>query len=339
MTTIYEVSKLSGVSPSTVSRVLNGSDLVVESTRRKVEAAIKELDYRPNKFAQSLASKRSNSVGILVPELHGPFFGTMLSSIELELRNEGKHVIITAGHSDADGEKEGIEFLVSRGCDALILFVFATPGEDIKSLWESSMPVVVIGQLIQGMEEDCIVLNNETGGYLATKFLIDSGHRQLACITGPLWKSDGQERLEGYKRALSESGLAFDPRLLAEGNFEEASGRSGMEHLIQSGVSFSGLVCANDEMAAGAIRVAREHGLHIPEDLSVVGFDNVFFTRYMHPELTTIAYPIEKMGQMAARCVLRDVYGKTGQEIQARFEPELLRRASVSDRSNNRRKE
>lgn len=329
MTTIYEVSKLSGVSPSTVSRVLNGSDLVVESTRRKVEAAMKELNYRPNKFAQSLASKRSNSVGILVPELHGPFFGTMLSSIELELRKEGKHVIITAGHSDVEGEEQGIEFLISRGCDALILFVFAISDESIKSLMDASIPVVVIGHLIAGMEDDCISINNEHGGYIAAKTLIESGHHRLACITGPLWKSDGQERLEGYKRAMAEFELDVDPRLLAEGDYEESSGRDGMEQLLRTKIPFTGLVCANDEMAAGAIWVAREHGMKIPDDLSVIGFDNVFFTRYMHPQLSTIGYPIEKMGQMAARCVLRDVYGHTDLNIQLRFEPELVQRASI----------
>ena len=329
MVTIYEVSKLAGVSPSTVSRVLNDSDLVIESTRQKVQAAIKKLDYRPNTIAQSLASNRSNSVGILVPELHGPFFGTMLSSIELELRNEGKHVIIAAGHSDVEGEKQGIEFLISRGCDALILFVFAISDESIKSLMDAAMPVVVIGHLIPGMEDDCISINNEHGGYIAAKTLIESGHHQLACITGPLWKSDGQERLEGSKRALAEFGLEFDPRLLAEGDYEESSGRDGMEQLLQKNIPFTGLVCANDEMAAGAIWVAREHGINIPDDLSVIGFDNVFFTSYMHPQLSTIGYPIDKMGQMAARCVLRDVYGNTGLDIQLRFEPELVQRASI----------
>ena len=329
MATIYEVSKLAGVSLATVSRVMNNSDKVRAQTRQRVEAAMKELGYRPNSTAQSLASNRSNSVGILVPELHGPFFGYMLSSIELELRKEGKHVIITAGHSDAEREEDGIEFLVSRTCDALILFVFAISNERIKLLRESSVPVVVIGRLIPGMEEDCVSLDNESGGYIATKSLIESGHRQLACITGPLWKNDGQQRLAGYKRALEEHGLSFDEEFVVEGDYEESSGKEGMQQLLQRKISFTGLVCANDVMAAGAIEIAREHGMNIPEELSIVGFDNVFFTRYMHPQLSTIDYPVDMMGQMAARCVLRDVYGKTGQDIQCRFEPKLVRRASI----------
>ena len=303
MATIYEVSKLAGVSLATVSRVMNDSSKVTAKTRQKVEAAMKELGYRPNSIAQSLASNRSNSVGILVPELHGPFFGAMLGSIELELRNAGKHVIITAGHSDSEREKEGIEFLASRRCDALILFVFAISNERIKSLMETTMPVVVIGRLISGMEEDCICIDNEIGGYLATQSMIESGHHELACITGPLWKSDGQDRLAGFKRALQENGLAYDDQRVVEGNYEECSGREGMEQLLERDISFTGLVCANDVMAAGAIAIARERGLAIPEDLSIVGFDNVFFTRYMHPQLSTIDYPVDVMGQMAARCV------------------------------------
>ena len=333
MATIYEVSKLAGVSLATVSRVMNDSDKVRPQTRKKVEAAMKKLGYRPNTIAQSLASNRSNSIGILVPELHGPFFGNMLASIELELRNQGKHVIITAGHSDAKREKEGIEFLTSRGCDALILFVFAISDEHIRSLWESSMPVVVIGRLIADMEDDCISLDNENGGYIATKALIESGHRQLACISGPLWKSDGRERLAGFRRALAEFGIKFEPKLMVEGDYEEPSGSSGMEQLLQRDIPFSGLVCANDVMAAGAIDVARSQGKRIPGDLSVVGFDNVFFTRYMHPQLSTIEYPIGTMGQMAARCVLRDVYGKTDLDIQLRFEAELVQRGSIANLS------
>jgi LacI family transcriptional regulator len=331
MATIYDVSELAGVSLATVSRVINDTDKVTAKTRLKVEAAMKELGYRPNSIAQSLASNRSNSVGVLVPELHGPFFGNMLSSIELELRKQGKHVIITAGHSDAEREKDAIEFLASRRCDALIVFVFAISNERIKLLKKSSVPVVVIGRLIPGMEEDCVSLDNEAGGYIATRSLLESGHRQLACITGPLWKSDGEERLAGYKRALDEYGLGLDQRLVVEGDYEELSGRNGMKQLLQREIPFTGLVCANDVMAAGAIEVARAQGLTIPGDLSIVGFDNVFFTRYMHPQLSTVDYPIDKMGQMAARCVLRDVYGETDLDIQCRFEPKLVRRDSITE--------
>jgi len=329
MVTIYQVSERAGVSLATVSRVMNSRDKVTAKTRLKVEKAMKELGYQPNSIAQSLASSRSNSIGILVPELHGPFFGSMLSSIEQELRQEGKHVIITAGHSDAEREWKGIEFLLSRRCDALIVFIFDISDKRFRYLRESKMPVVVIGRLVPGMETNCISLDNETGGYIATKSLIESGHRQLACISGPQWKTDGQERLVGFRRAMDEHGLEIDESLVVEGDYEESSGRSCMQQLLQCEVPFTGLFCANDVMAAAAIDVAREHGMTIPDNLSVVGFDNVFFTRYMHPKLSTIDYPVDEMGRMAARCVLRDVYGKSDLAIQCRFNPKLVRRDSI----------
>ena len=329
MATIYEVSELAGVSLATVSRVMNNSDKVAAKTREKVEAAMRELGYRPNSIAQSLASKRSNSVGVLVPELHGPFFGAMLSNIEDELRAVGKHVIITAGHSDEEKEKESIEFLASRKVDALILHVYAISNDYIESLRESSVPIVVIGRDLPGMENECISLDNEYGSYLATKCLIELGHRKLAYIAGPLWKSDGQQRLTGFRRALREYEIDFQERLLAEGDYEESSGRQAMKRLLQQDVPFTGLACANDEMAAGAIAIARKEGMNIPDDLSVIGFDNVFFTRYMHPQLSSVDYPIDIMGRMAARCVLRDVYGLKDLSIKNRFDPVLVRRAST----------
>lgn len=331
MATIYEVSELAGVSLATVSRVINNSGKVTAATRQKVEAAMKELGYRPNSIAQSLASSRSNSVGVLVPELHGPFFGTMLSNIEAELRAAGKHVIITAGHSDEEKEKDSIEFLASRQCDALILHVYAVSNQYLLGLAEGPLPIVLIGRDIPEMGGRCICLDNEYGGYLAAKAVIELGHRDLAYLAGPLWKSDAKERLSGFQRALGEYGLRFERKLLVEGNYQEPSGRQGMERLLQAGLPFSALACGNDEMAAGAIAVARERGMTIPDELSVVGFDNVFFTRYMHPALSTVNYPNDVMGQMAARCVLRDVYGLVGLDIRNRFEPSMVRRASTME--------
>jgi LacI family transcriptional regulator len=330
MATIYEVSELAGVSLATVSRVINNSGKVTPATRQKVEAAMQELGYRPNTIAQSLASNRSNSVGVLVPELHGPFFSIMLSNIESELRAHGKHVIITAGHSDEDKEKDAISFLSSRQCDALILHVYAVDDDYLLNLLDGPVPFVLIGRQVPEMAEDCITIDNEQGEYLATRYLLELGHRELAYIAGPLWKSDGQARMAGFRRALAEHGVAFDEGRVAEGTYEEPSGRQAMQDLLARNISFSGLVCGNDEMAAGAIAVAREEGLELPRDLSVIGFDNAFFTRYMHPALSTVNYPIHEMGRMAARCLLRDVYGVEGLEIRNRFEAALVSRGSTA---------
>jgi len=332
MATIYEVSKLAGVSLATVSRVMNNSGNVTAKTRQKVLSAIAELGYRPNSMAQSLASKRSNSVGILIPELYGPFFGVMLSSVEQELRDAGKRVVITAGHSNEIKERDCIDFLLGSSCDALILHVYSVPDRLLVSLNQGPAPIILLNRLIPEMADRCITLDNEHGGYVAAKCLLERGHTQIAYVSGPRWKEDSFKRLAGHKRAFAEFGVEMDERLLFEGDFEEASGRRAMEHFLQLDVPFTGVVCANDEMAAGVMDTARQNGLTIPDDVSVIGYDNVDFTTYLNPKLTSIGCQIREMGQMAARCVLKNAYNESDLEIRNTFEPELVLRESVKSR-------
>ncbi|MBN7825214.1 LacI family DNA-binding transcriptional regulator [Bowmanella dokdonensis] len=328
MATIYQVSERAGVSLATVSRVMNGNAKVSETTRNKVLAAMAELNYRPNSIAQSLASNCSNSVGMLVSEVHGPFFGEMMSGVENELRTAGKHVIIAAGHSDEASEKEAIEFLISRKCDALILHVDAVTDQYLIDLNERT-PVVIINRTIPGLEDHCICLNNELGGYQATKALLDMNHRQIAYISGPLWKHDARERFEGHKRALSEFGLPLDEALCVQGDFHEEGGARAMETLLASAKPFTAVACANDEMACGAMNCARDHKLDIPADVSVMGFDNVIMSRYTFPHLTTIDYPAGEMGRMAACWVRRQIYQDKQVKVRQLFEPSLVLRDSV----------
>lgn len=331
MATIYQVSERAGVSLATVSRVMNGSAKVGEATRNKVLQAMQELNYRPNSIAQSLASNCSNSVGMLVSEVHGPFFGEMMSGVENELRSVGKHVIIAAGHSDVESEKDAIEFLISRKCDALILHVDAVSDEYLLEL-NKQTPVVVLNRQVAGMDENCICLNNELGGYLATKAMLELGHQQIAYISGPLFKLDVRERLAGHKRALQEAGKAFDEGLFVEGDFHEAGGVAAMEQLLKQQQPFSAIMCANDEMACGAMNCARDHQLDIPADVSIMGFDNVIMSRYTFPHLSTIDFPAGEMGRMAARWVRKHIYQDDKLKVQNLFEPSLVLRDSVSRR-------
>lgn len=331
MSTIYEVSKLAGVSSATVSRVLNGSDKVRPKTREKVLAAMRELDYRPNSMAQSLATNRSNCVGVIVPVFYGPFYGETLGAIESELRAAGKHVIITTGERSLASERAGIEFLLSRGCDALIVRLDSTTDQELLELaGREEAPFVVLDRRVPGLENRCLLLDNELGGYQAARFVLERGHRRIAYISGPMWKDDATARLNGHRRALQEFGASFDEALLHEGNFEEDSGSAGMKRFLDSGRPFTAVICANDEMAAGAFGVARERNLSIPDEISIMGFDNVFFSRYFRPQLSTVNNPISDMGRMAARWILKEVYGQEELEIQFHFEPELVERNSVA---------
>jgi LacI family transcriptional regulator len=328
MATIYEVAKLAGVSVSTVSRVLNGRKTVNDQLRAKVEKAVSTLTYKPNSVARSLASNRSDSIGILVSELNTPFFGEMLRAIELTLRTANKHVIITVGHNDLAQELDGVDFLIGRNCDALIMHVEAVTEEMLLKIDKENIPVALVNRVVPGLEASCVSLDNEMGGFLATSHLIQQGHTKIAYIAGPVDKVDANERLAGHKKAMKEAGLEYDPYLFYQGGYFEFDGINGLTELIDKGAEFSALVCANDWMASGAITCARDMGLNLPDDLSIIGFDNDLFAHHLYPKLTTLHNPIYDMGEMAAKYILNKVY-KQKNEVQNLFAPELVVRHST----------
>ena len=331
MATIYQVSELAGVSLSTVSRVLNDNDYVSKKTKKKVLEAMQQLGYQPSSIARSLASSRTSSVGVLVSELDGPFFGQMMSAIEQQLRAAGKHVIITAGHSDEDREKNGFEFLISRNCDAIIAHVEIVSDEYLIELSKGKIPIYLMSRYVEEIKDNCISLDNVLGGYLATKTMINKGHKNIAYIAGPQFKVDASDRLVGHKKALAEYNIAFDESLFYIGDFKETGGNDGLTHFIENKAQFSAIVCANDEMASGAMKFAREHGFNLPKDLAIMGYDNVIFTNYLYPTLTTIDNPVPEMGRMAANLVLKDIYKRPGITINRVFQPTLVLRDSTPD--------
>jgi LacI family transcriptional regulator len=329
MANIYEVAELAGVSLATVSRVINPGAKVSDKTRQKVLSAMQQLGYQPNSIAQSLATRSSNSVGVIVSELHGPFFGAMLSAIEETLKAAGKFVLVAAGHSKEEQEREAVRFLVSRNCDALIVHCERLSDKFLADHDHDNTPLVVMNRKVRGLSDRCFSLNNELGGFLATQSLIARKHRKIAYISGPLDWGDAKQRLAGHKRALSEAGVKFDERLLYEGDYHEAGGQDALDALLAKKIPFTAVACANDEMAAGAMAAAHERGLDLPRELSIVGYDDAPISRYVYPKLTTVHYPIADMGRMAARWVLKNVYEQE-QPVQQVFEPVLIERDSVS---------
>jgi LacI family transcriptional regulator len=328
---MYEVAKLADVSIATVSRVVNTDARVKEKTRQKVLSAMLSLGYQPNSIAQSLATRTSNSVGVLVSELHGAFYGAMLSAVEETLRAAGKFVLVATGHDREDQELEGIRFLLSRNCDALIVHVSGLPDKFlVEHNNKKKTPIVVVNRKVRGIADRCFSLDNELGGYLAARSLLQAQHRKIAYISGPLDWTDARQRLQGHKRALTEARVAFDEKLLYEGDYHEATGSEALNHLFAKGLPFTAVICANDEMAAGAMAAAHDRGLKLPEELSIVGFDNAPISRYIYPKLSTVHYPITDMGHMAARWVLQNVYQQENLDVRQRvFQPNFVDRDSV----------
>jgi LacI family transcriptional regulator len=329
MANIYEVAELAGVSLATVSRVINPGAKVSDKTRQRVLDAMQQLGYQPNSIAQSLATRCSNAVGVLVSELHGPFFGAMLSAIEQTLKAAGKFVLVAAGHSQEEQEREAIRFLVSRNCDALIVHVERLSDKFLVDHDHNTTPLAVMNRKVRGLNDHCFSLNNELGGYLATQSLLRRKHKRIAYISGPLDWVDAKQRFAGHRRALAEAGVKYDARLLHEGDYHETGGQEALNALFDKNVPFTAVVCANDGMAAGAMAAAHERGLELPAELSIVGFDDAPISRYVYPKLTTVHYPIDDMARMASRWVLKHVYDQKDLDVQHAFEPRLIERDSV----------
>ncbi len=329
MSTIYQVAKLAGCAVSTVSRVLNEHPNVSAKTKEKVHNAMNQLNYRPNTIAKSLASQRSDCVGVLVSELHSGFFGTLTGAVETQLRAHKKHIIVTAGHGDATLEKDGIEFLIDRNCDALVLHVEAVSDEYLAELCQGKTPVVIVNRELPTCPEHCISLDNEQGGFTATQAVIARGHKNIAYISGPMRKHDARERWEGHCKALHQSGIAYDPSLVVEAKFTQDSGAEAFALLLQRKVAFSAVVCGNDEIACGVMSAARDAGISLPSELSIVGFDNTNIASYTYPKLASVDYPIFEMGQAAGRKILNEVYDIDTAEKDSAFEPTFIDRASL----------
>ena len=330
MATIYEVSKLAGVSLATVSRVVNNSAKVRESTRVKVEAAMKELGFRPNAIARSLATNRTDTVGIVISELDGPFYGPMMTNIEAKFRAANKHAIFTAGHSKEDSEKNAIQFLLARRVDALILHVESVTDSYLEEVAKEGVPIVVIGRQVESTVVASVDLDNEMGGYLAAKAVIAAGHREIAYISGPSWKVDASQRLAGHRRALVEAGLFWQEQDLFEGDYLAPSGYECAAKALSQNPDYSAIVCANDEMASGVLLKLREQGVSVPQDVSVVGFDNVTHAKYLYPALTTIDHPIGEMASYAANWVLSACYDQKVVDHASLVKPALIERESLA---------
>ncbi len=328
MATIREVSRMAGVSISTVSRVLNQSGPVSRATQRRVLAAVEHLGYRPNTFARGLITKRSGGIGATVTDLSDPFFGLMLKGIEGRIEQEGMHVIVTDGHGRVDAERESVEFLRRHHADAIIAYVQQVADHEIAAWDRPERPIVVIARYVPELQGRCLYIDNVAGGELATRHLLEQGHARVAHLSGPMALVDARDRLTGYRRALERAGLAFDPDLVVEGDFTPEGGALAMQRLRARGVRFTGLFAANDQTAAGAMDVLRCAGVRVPEDVSVVGFDDLPMVRYLSAPLTTVRQPVLEMGRAAADIALAALRGEEV-EVRPAFEPELVARHSV----------
>lgn len=307
--TIKDVAKACDISAATVSLVLNNKECrVSDETRAKIIKVAKDMNYRPNQLAVGLVTKKTQTIGLIVPDIGNFHFAEMSKAVELECRNNGYIVIVGSyGESDEQAYAYFKEF-IDKGVEGII---FAKPmlaklSKEDKNCFELAesmgVPVVIFEPV--SVKGDIGVVNFDyvTGGYLATKHLIDLGHERIGCITGPNNMISSMSRIEGYKKALSEAGIPFDSSLMYEGDFTVRCGLKALPYLLGQGIS--ALFTFNDMTALGVYKAARQYNLKVPDDLSIVGFDDTFLNEILEVPLTSVTHPAEFLGEESAKCIL-----------------------------------
>lgn len=325
--TLEMVAKLAGVSPSTVSRILNGTAVVSDTKRQAVVEATKALGFVPNPLARGLAGGRTFSIGVVTQAIDSPFYGAALRGIEDELDPAGYSPLFMSAHWDPAAEARCLEVLRARRVDGIVVLMPRLQDDALKSCAQS-LPVVVTGRDLQAEQLFSLNFDNFTGALRATEHLLALGHTRIAFITGDEEHPDASQRQRGYRAALDSAGVPFDPQLVVPGRYHEISGLEAVNQLISRGRSFTAIFAANDQMAAGAALGLFRHGLRVPEDVSLVGFDDLPTSVYATPPLSTIHQPAYEMGRLAAASVLQLIAGS--QPTASLPSPELLVRGSSS---------
>ncbi|WP_261833862.1 LacI family DNA-binding transcriptional regulator [Vibrio ishigakensis] len=306
--TVYDVAKLAGVSPSTVSRFLNRTTYVSSEKSEKLKKAIRELGYETNQNAVSEGNRRSMTIGVLIQHPDSPFTSRFLNDMEKMLLSLGYSPVIATGHWQRNLENDALDYLVKSNVDGMIIVTGNIEEEKIIQVAQN-IPVVAIGYQVKAPNVCSIQFDNTMGGYLATLHLLQQGHVNIAHIKGHSGQPDAINRFEGYKKALAETGIRYRANLVKQGDFSSELGYEKTVELIESNIHFSAIFAANDQTAYGAIKALTDNGYKVPEDVSVVGFDDLPTSQYFTPAITTLRQPIEEVGVICARSIINMLNG------------------------------
>ncbi|MEZ8967589.1 substrate-binding domain-containing protein [Vibrio breoganii] len=330
MASMKDIAKLAGVSTSTVSHVISKRRYVSEEISDRVNKAAKELNYFPSALARSLKMNRTNTIGMLVTNSTNPFFGEVVKGVERHCYEKGYNLILCNTEGDHNRMRESIDTLMQKRVDGLILMCPSLEGEKLESFERSpNIPVVVMDWGTMSFESDKIQDNSLHGGYLAAQHLIEHGHRHIGCITGPMSKYQAQKRFEGFKQALQQADIDLNTQWVDEGNFECDGGYNAMQRILKQDKLPSAVFVCNDMMAMGAINAAHELGITIPEQLSIIGYDDLHIARFMSPALTTIHQPKFRLGKAAVDAILQKLSNADAPHKTVQLEPKLVERKTV----------
>ncbi|MDD1004238.1 MULTISPECIES: LacI family DNA-binding transcriptional regulator [Pseudomonas] len=329
MATIKDVAALAGISYTTVSHVVNNTRPVSQEVRLKVEAAIKSLDYVPSAVARSLKAKTTATIGLLVPNSLNPYFAELARGIEDYCERNGYCVILCNSDDNPDKQRSYLRVLLEKRIDGLIV---ASAGGDsglAQGLAGVKTPMVIVDRGLDGVDADLVRIDHEYGAYLATRHLLELGHRDIATIGGPASTSVAQMRLAGYCRALKEAGVEVRQERMLESDFTSTGGYNAAAALLESNPP-SAIFAGNDMIGIGVLRAAAERNVRVPSELSVIGFDDIQMSRYVYPALTTVGQSILQLGEMAAEVLLRRIASPNLGTDQRIVTPSIVLRESTA---------
>ena len=298
MATIQEVANRAGVSKATVSRVLSGNGYVGQEKRQRVLDAIAETGYRPNLLARNLATKSSQTIGLVITNTlySGSYFTELMAHSARILEQQGRQLILADGKHTAEQEQAAIQFLLDLRCDGIIIYPRFLSIDALDAIISRhKQPILVINRRLRVNQSYCIYSDQHAGSVTAVSHLLNQGHRDIAFITGSLDSPTGMERLSGYRAALAAQGIDADPARIVSGRWTAQSGMEAVDTLLARGVSFSALVASNDEMAIGAIKRLTACRIAVPDQVSVIGFDDIPLAPYITPSLSSMKLPVTKM--------------------------------------------
>ena len=315
--TIRDVARVAGYSVATVSRVLNGSGPVADETRRRVREAATSLRFSPNVAARSLSTSRTHTLGVLLPDLHGEFFSEVIRGIDQAAQRQGYHVLVSSSHN-APAEISAALGTMRGRVDGVAIMSPVIDGATLAAELPPSLPLVLLNCAGGQEDVDSLGIDNYGGAYAMTRHLVALGRERVAFIRGPRGNGDAEARLRGYREALRDAGAESNSEWVFEGDFQKSAGLAAVERLLAVTPRPDALFASNDSMAIAAMSALREAGLRVPEDVAVTGFDDIPVARHLHPQLTTVRQPIQKLGATAFDVLYSMISG------EGRPEPEVV---------------
>ena len=329
--TMKDIARRTGLGLATISSYFNGGN-VREKNRIKIEEAIEELHYEVNEVARGLKTNATRTIGVVIPELNNTFCAEIITGMEDILRNHGYATIVCDCRTDKKLEREAVEFLIRRRVDGIINMPVDEEGNHLKRFQKTGKPIVLIDRKIQGIDCDSVLVDNKKAAEDAVHYFIERGHRNIGIIGGPEEVFTAQERMAGYCKALESAGIPVRESLIWHGDYTIQGGVRGLEELVQNNPEMTAVFVTNYEMTMGAMIGVNELGIRIPEQLSMIGFDNLQFARACNPKLTIVSQPTDGIAKEVAKVMLdrlENTGEASGELFSEKLETEIIAGKSV----------